>query len=77
MAIVQVTIVLREKLEEIGVEVSVETFEEHQGTAALGEDPFVSCTMVHVVNELIASCCTPEACLTRGAVSNNDGELYT
>ena len=45
----QVTIVLRERLEAIGVEVSVETFEEHQGTAALGEDPFVSCTMVQSV----------------------------
>ena len=44
--IVQVTIVLREKLEAIGVEVSVETFEESQGTAGLGDDPFVSCTMV-------------------------------
>ena len=40
------TIVLREKLEAIGVEVSVETFEESQGTAGLGDDPFVSCTMV-------------------------------
>ena len=46
---VQVTIVLRERLEAIGVEVSVETFEEHQGTAALGEDLFVSCTMVQSV----------------------------
>ena len=46
MIFVQVTIVLRERLEAIGVEVSVETFEEDQGTAALGEDPFVSCKMV-------------------------------
>ena len=45
----QVTIVLRERLEAIGVEVSVETFEEHQGTAGLGEDLFVSCTMVQSV----------------------------
>ena len=40
---------LRERLEAIGVEVSVETFEEDQGIAALGDDPFVSCAMVHVV----------------------------
>ena len=53
MAIVQVTIVLREKLEEIGVEVSVETFEESQGIAGLGDDPFVSCTMVHVVRLVV------------------------
>ena len=45
----QVTIVLKERLEAIGVEVSVETFEEHQGTEALGEDLFVSCTMVQSV----------------------------
>ena len=45
----QVTIVLKERLEAIGVEVSVETFEEHQGTAALREDLFVSCTMVQSV----------------------------
>ena len=49
MFFVQVTIVLRERLEAIGVEVSVETFEEDQGIAALGDDPFVSCKMVHVV----------------------------
>ena len=71
MPIVQVTIVLREKLEAIGVEVSVETFEEDQGIAALGEDPFVSCTMVHVVRTcninntlkhslLSETCSTPE-----------------
>ena len=53
MAIIQVTIVLREKLEEIGVEVSVETFEESQGIAGLGDDPFVSCTMVHVVRLVV------------------------
>ena len=46
MIFVQVTIVLRERLEAIGVEVSVETFEEDQGTAALGEDPFVSCRLL-------------------------------
>ena len=50
MFFVQVTIVLRERLEAIGVEVSVETFEEHQGIAGLGEDPFVSCTMVQVTS---------------------------
>ena len=37
---------LKKKLEEIGVEVSVETFEEDQGIAALGDDPFVSCNNV-------------------------------
>ena len=40
---------LRERLEAIGVEVSVETFEESQGIAGLGDDPFVSCTVLHVV----------------------------
>ena len=54
---VQVTIVLRERLEAIGVEVSVETFEEHQGTEALGEDPFVSCKMMmQVVGTCGVSC---------------------
>ena len=43
---VQVTIVLKQKLEDIGVDVRVETFEEGQGIAALGEDPFVSCSKV-------------------------------
>lgn len=33
---------LKTKLEEIGVEVKVETFEVGQGIAALGDDPFVS-----------------------------------
>ena len=37
---------LKEKLEEIGVEVKVETFEVGQGIAALGDDPFVSCNKV-------------------------------
>ena len=53
----QVTIVLKERLEAIGVEVSVETFEEHQGTEALGEDPFVSCNMMmQVVGTCGVSC---------------------
>ena len=57
MFFVQVTIVLRERLEAIGVEVSVETFEEHQGTEALGEDPFVSCKMMmQVVGTCGVSC---------------------
>ena len=48
---------LRERLEDIGVEVSVETFEEHQGTEALGEDPFVSCNMMmQVVGTCGVSC---------------------
>ena len=48
---------LRERLEAIGVEVSVETFEEHQGTEALGEDPFVSCKMMmQVVGTCGVSC---------------------
>ena len=46
MFFVQVTIVLRERLEAIDVEVSVETFEEQQGIAGLGEDPFVSYKLV-------------------------------
>ena len=50
---------LRERLEAIGVEVSVETFEEDQGIAALGEDPFVSCTMLLEPVELATHCCTP------------------
>ena len=56
---------LRERLEEIGVEVSVETFEEDQGIAGLGDDPFVSCKMVHVIGTCSDSntfkylCCTP------------------
>ena len=37
---------LKKKLEDIGVDVRVETFEESQGIAALGEDPFVSCSKV-------------------------------
>ena len=37
---------LKKKLEGIGVDVRVETFEEGQGIAALGEDPFVSCSKV-------------------------------
>ena len=35
---------LRERLEAIDVDVRVETFEEGQGIAALGDDPFVSCS---------------------------------
>ena len=56
MFFVQVTIVLRTMLEENGVEVRVETFEEHQGTEALGEDPFVSCKMMQVVGTCGVSC---------------------
>ena len=37
---------LKTKLEEIDVKVKVETFEEDQGIAALGDDPFVSCNKV-------------------------------
>ena len=43
------TIVLEERLKKLKVEVSVETFEEDEGIAGLGDDPFVSCKMVHVV----------------------------
>ena len=53
---VQVTIVLKTMLEKNGVDVSVETFEEHQGTEALGEDPFVSCKMMQVVGTYGVSC---------------------
>ena len=64
---------LRERLEAIGVEVSVETFEEDQGIAALGDDPFVSCKMVHVVRlvELATHCCTHEHVLQHGATNFN------
>ena len=46
---------LKRKLEDIGVDVRVETFEEGQGIAALGEDPFVSCSKV-VHSELHRQC---------------------
>ena len=47
---------LKTMLEKNGVDVSVETFEEHQGTEALGEDPFVSCKMMQVVGTCGVSC---------------------
>ena len=42
MYVLQVTIVLKDRLREIGVEVNIKTFEAAQRTAGLGEDPFVS-----------------------------------
>ena len=42
MHLLQVTLELRDRLRAIGVEVNVKTFEEIQGIAGLGEDPFVS-----------------------------------
>jgi len=42
MHLLQVTLELRDRLHTIGVEVNVKTFEEIQGIAGLGEDPFVS-----------------------------------
>ena len=73
MAIVQVTIVLREKLEEIGVEVSVETFEESQGIAGLGDDPFVSCTMVHVVRLVVLATHFVRVDLVEGQQATHSG----
>jgi len=37
-----VTIVLKDRLRDLGVEVNVKTFEEAQGIVGLGGDPFVS-----------------------------------
>ena len=38
----QVTLELRDRLRDLGVQVNVKTFEEHHGIVGLGEDPFVS-----------------------------------
>ena len=61
------TIVLKERLRAINVTVSVKTFEENEGIAGLGDDLFVSSTMVHVCQNLYQQCThTPEACLATG-----------
>jgi len=42
VCLLQVTLVLKDRLRAIGVEVNIETFEEDQGIIGLGENPFVS-----------------------------------
>ena len=60
---VQVTIVLEERLKELKVDVTVKTFEEDEGIAGLGDDPFVSCTVVHVVRTCNVSNTLKHSCL--------------
>lgn len=63
----QVTIVLRERLEALDpqVEVIVNTFEEGQGVEGLGEDPFVSCEFSEFLHSKIVKQVYQRRCGTR------------